>query len=216
MRLSVYDMDKTVTRKASWTAWLFFYARTEAPGRLLLAPLMLFPLLGYVLGFVSRKGLKQATHRIMMGRRVPRATVERAADAFADSFGASNELHGALQAIAADRAAGCQVMLATASCRYFVEALARRWGIERVVATENAWDGDYLTPRIVGENCYGSGKLRKILAVLDARPAEVRFTTDHPSDLPALLWADQPVAANPDTTLRHLALARGWPIYDWA
>lgn len=214
--LSIYDMDKTVTRKASWTAWLIHFARTEAPARLLLAPLMLIPSLAFLLGITDRKGLKQATQALMMGRRVPRATVARAAARFADSFGARMELDGALAAIAADRAAGREVWLATASCRYFVEPLALRWGITTVIATENVWDGDQLTPAIRGENCYGLGKLRMILAALPARPASVRFTSDHWSDLPVLDWADTPIAANPERRLRAIARLRGWRVCDWA
>lgn len=216
MRLSIYDMDKTVIRRASWTPWLFFYARTEAPARLLLAPLLLLPLTGYALGLVDRAGLKEATQRLMMGQRVPRAYVARAAAAFAASFGAKNELRGALDAIAADRGAGFEPVLATASCRYFVEALAARWGISQVVATENVWAGEHLTPAIRGENCYEMGKLRMILASLQARPARVKFTSDHISDLPVLDWADEAVAANPSAPLRRVALARGWPVFDWA
>jgi HAD superfamily phosphoserine phosphatase-like hydrolase len=216
MQLAIYDMDKTITRRASWMAWLFFFARTEAPLRLLLAPLMALPALGYALGALDRGGLKQATQRILMGSRVPRATVVRAADAFAAGFGTANELPGALAAIAADRAAGREVMLASASCRYFVDALARRWGIAHVVATENIWEGDRLTPAIAGENCYEMGKLRMILAALPERPARVKFVSDHPSDLPVLYWADEPVAANPPPTLRQAALSRGWPVFDWA
>jgi phosphoserine phosphatase len=177
---------------------------------------MLLPLAFYALGFLDRAGLKQATQRLMLGRRVPRAKVERAAHAFADSFGATNELQGALAAIAADRAQGFEIMLATASCRYFVEALARRWGIERVIATENVWAGDWLTPEIRGENCYEMGKLRMILAALPARPARVKLSSDHISDLPVLDWADDPVAANPSGPLRRLAQRRGWPVFDWA
>jgi phosphatidylglycerophosphatase C len=216
MRLSIYDMDKTVIRRASWIPWLFFYARTEAPARLLLAPLMLLPLTRYALGLLDRAGLKEATQRLLLGRRVPRAKVERAANAFAASFGAANELPGALAAIAADRAEGLDIVLATASCRYFVEALARRWGIEKVIATENVWEGDQLTPRIRGENCYEMGKLRMILAALPARPRHVKFSSDHISDLPVLDWADEPVAANPSAPLRRLAQRRGWPVVDWA
>jgi phosphoserine phosphatase len=44
--LSIYDMDKTVIRRASWTWWLLHYARTEAPLRLLLVPLIPLPRLG--------------------------------------------------------------------------------------------------------------------------------------------------------------------------
>jgi HAD superfamily phosphoserine phosphatase-like hydrolase len=216
VKLSIYDMDKTITRKPSWTAWLFFYARTEAPWRLLLAPLMLPPSLVFLLGLTDRKGLKQATQALLMGRRAPREKVERAADAFADDFGARMELPGALAAIAADRAAGREVWLATASCRFFVEALARRWGIETVIATENMWEGNVLTNRIRGENCYDMGKLRMILARLNRRPDEVIFSSDHVSDLPVLDWADVPIAANPGKALRTVATLRGWRVVDWA
>lgn len=216
MKISIYDMDKTVTRKASWTAWLFFYARTEAPWRLLLAPLMLPPSLAFLLGLTDRKGLKEATQALLMGRRVPREKVERAADAFAADFGARMELPGALEAIAADRAGGHEIWLATASCRYFVEALARRWGIATVIATENVWEGDFLTNRIRGENCYAMGKLRMILARLQRRPDEIVFSSDHWSDLPVLEWADVPVAANPCAELRAVARIRGWRVCDWA
>ncbi len=215
MKLSVYDMDKTVTRKPSWMAWLLFFARTETPLRLLLLPLLSFPAIGYAFGLLDRKGLKECTQGLLMGRRVGRARVERAAAAFAERFGARMELAGALAAIEADRAAGHDVWLATASCRYFAEALARRWGIDQLVATENIWDGDFLTNRIRGENCYGMGKLRMLLARLAARPELLRFTSDHESDLPALWWADQPVAANPSPPLRAVAGAQKWEIRDW-
>jgi phosphoserine phosphatase len=209
-------MDRTVIRRPSWSWWLLHYARTEAPGRLLLVPLLLLPLIAYGLGAYGRKELKEATQALMMGRQVPRAKVSRAAERFAAGFGAREELAGALAAIAADRAAGREVWLATASCRYFVEALARRWGIDRVIATENHWEGELLSNRIRGENCYEMGKLRMILAALPTRPPAVTFTSDHVSDLVVLDWADEPVAANPSPALRRVAEARGWRLVDWA
>ncbi len=216
MKLCVYDMDKTITRKPSWTSWLFFYAFREAPWRLLLAPFMLLPSLAFVLGFTDRKELKQATQGLMMGRRVARVKVERAAAAFAESFGRRMELAGALDAMAEDRRQGHQIWVATASCRFFAAALAARWPVDAVIATENVWDGDYLCNRIRGENCYGMGKLRMILARLEeGRPESVAFVSDHISDLPALCWADTPIAANPSAKLRSLARRRGWRIRDW-
>ena len=84
------------------------------------------------------------------------------------------------------------------------------------MATENVWQNDRLTNRISGENCYELGKLRMILARLDGRPDELIFTSDHPSDLPVLEWADQAIAANPNDELRAVARLRGWQIRDWA
>lgn len=216
MKLAVYDMDKTIIGRASWTAWLMFYARTEAPARLLLAPLMLVPLAGFLLGALDRKGLKEATHRIMLGRAAPRAKVARAAGRFADSFGARQELPGALAAIERDRSEGYETLLATASPHSYVDALARRWGFDHVVATRNVWHGDSITPKILGENCYEMGKLRMLLAHLEARPERTRFVSDHPSDLPVFLWADEVLVANPPAGFRRIAALRGWPVCDWA
>ncbi|MFN3370906.1 MAG: HAD family hydrolase [Sphingomonadaceae bacterium] len=213
--LAVYDMDRTVTRRASWTAWLFFFARTEAPARLLLAPLLVVPLIGFALRLYGRKGLKERTQRLMLGDRVPRPTVERAAEAFVERFAAAHERADALAAIRADRAAGRRLVLATASPRYYAEAFARRWGFDDVVATRNRWEGDHLTPRIDGENCYSMGKLRMLVASIGGRPGPIRFASDHESDLPALLWADEAVAVSPSATLRRMAAARGWRILDW-
>jgi len=216
MKLSIWDMDKTIIRRASWTPWLFHFARTEAPWRLLLAPLLLLPVAGYGLRLLDRKGLKQASHRIMLGARVPRDRVERAARSFAAGFGGSEELPGALARMAEDRAAGFRIVLATASPAIYAEALARRWGILDVIATRNSWDGDMLTPEISGPNCYGEEKLTLIKAWLPEQPTEVRFASDHVSDLPVMLWADAPLAANPSAALRQEALKRGWPVCDWA
>lgn len=213
--LAIYDMDKTITRRPSWMPWLLFFARTQAPWRLLLVPLMLLPSLAYLLGALDRGGLKQATQWLMMGRRVHRNRVERAAAAFAARFGAANELPGALAAIAADRAAGARLLLATASCRYYAEALAARWGFDDVVATENVWDGDWLTPKLHGQNCYDAAKLTMLLAAIPARPEPLSFTSDHVSDLPTLLWADKAIAANPSAALAAEATGRGWPIVEW-
>ncbi len=221
MKLSIWDMDKTLTRKASWLPWLLHFARTEAPTRLLLLPLTLLPLLAYAVRMLDRAGLKQATQRIMMGRAVPASSVHRSAQAFAARFGAANELPGALSRLAADRAEGFLPVLATASPRFYVEALAERWGIRDVIATENRHDGYALTPQIEGENCYGLAKFEAVEAWLAARglrreDCEIRFASDHVSDLPLLLWADAPLAANPSLALRREAHARGWPVVDWA
>jgi HAD superfamily phosphoserine phosphatase-like hydrolase len=221
MKLSIWDMDKTIIRRASWTPWLLHFARTQAPLRLLLVPLLLLPLAGYALRMLDRAALKQATQRIMMGRRVQAAAVHRAAAGFAAGFGAANEMPGALEALAADRAEGFLPVVATASPRFYVEALADRWGIHDVIATENRWDGYALTPKIDGENCYGIAKFEAVEAWLAARglrraDCEIRFASDHESDLPLLLWADAPLAANPSPALRREATARGWRVADWA
>lgn len=215
MKIAIYDMDKTITRRPSWMPWLVFYARRHAPWRLLLLPLLLFPGLAFTLRLIDRKRLKEIAQAIMMGRAVDAARVEDAAIAFASHFGATAELPDALAQIASDRAEGWHIAIATASCAYYAAHLAARWGITDVIATGNAYDKGRLSNRIVGPNCYGAAKLDLIRAWLPVQPEQTRFYSDHVSDLPALLWADEAVATNPSAALRVEAERRGWPIREW-
>jgi HAD superfamily hydrolase (TIGR01490 family) len=214
--LAVFDMDLTLTDRASWTPFLFHYARTEAPWRLLLAPLLLVPLAGFAIGWHGRKGLKQGCQRVLMGGRAPRWRVDRAARRFAATWVARHERPAALAAIAAARAEGHAVLIATASAEFYVAAIAERWGVFHLVATRNRWDAGRLTPAVEGENCYGMGKLRMVLAALAGRPGRVVAYSDHASDLPLLLWADQAIAVSPSAALRRAAQARGWTVSAWA
>lgn len=215
MKLALYDMDRTITRRPSWMPWLLFWARREAPWRLLLLPLAAGPLALYpVLG---RKGLKEAMQWLLMGPRVPAHRVAARADEFAARFGAGAERPDALARIAADRAEGYEIAVATASCRYYAEALARRWGIAHVIATENVVDEAVLTHRIAGANCYGDAKAAMVRAWLGGRiPERMRAYSDHASDAPLLAMADEAVAVSPTPTLRRLARARGWQVVSWA
>jgi HAD superfamily phosphoserine phosphatase-like hydrolase len=212
---AVYDMDLTITDRPSWTAFLLHFARHHAPWRLVLLPLLALPLAAYALRLTGRAGLKSAAQRLLMGARVPRATIAEAAESFAARFAPAHERPAALAAIAADRAAGRHLILATASARFYVEPLARRWGFDTLVATDHVWDGDRLTPAIAGGNCYALNKLRKALRALPRCQRPIRAYSDHVSDLPLLLWADQPVAVSPSRALRAMAAARGWPIVAW-
>lgn len=214
MKIALYDMDRTITRRPSWLPWLLFWARAEAPWRLLLLPLVgallpFYPLMG-------RKRLKQAMQWIMMGSAVPASRVEARAEAFAAAFGEAAELPAALSRIEADRKDGFMVVIATASCRYYAGALAARWGADALIATENRREEGFIGHQILGDNCYGEAKRRRVIDWIGGRAVEaIRFYSDHVSDLPTFLLADEPVAANPSRALLREARARGWQIVSW-
>src|SRR3546814_8814222 len=76
---------------------------------------------------------------------------------------AKNVRKGALDQIASDRAEGYTLVLATASYRLYVEAIAARLGFDAVIATDHlGQDLDYVRARIAGENCYDVAKLRMV------------------------------------------------------
>lgn len=222
MTISIYDMDRTITRSGTWTPWLKFWARREAPWRLVLVPLLGLALLAYALNLITRARLKEHGHRLLMGRHVARARLTAAAEDYAAEVVAGNIFDGALAQIAADRAEGRRLVLATASNEYYVRAIAARLGIDDVIATASRWEEDRLHHRLGGDNCYGETKRVLVAAWLQREGLEgagLRFYSDHVSDQPVFELAEamggEAVATNPSKALRQLAQERGWRIVDW-
>ncbi|MEH3105821.1 MAG: HAD-IB family hydrolase [Sphingomonas fennica] len=220
--LAIYDMDRTITRTGTYTPFLIHAARALAPWRLALSPLVVLAMAAYGTRLISRKRLKEVNQALLLGGSVSRAALAPVAASFADAVMRGNVLPGALARIAADRAAGRRLVLATASYRLYVEAIAERLGFDDVIATNSvAGVGDRLMARIDGVNCYGPDKLRMIEAWLrtvglDRNAIRILFYSDHASDAPVMEWADEAYAANPSPKMRALAEVRGWPVLDFS
>jgi HAD superfamily hydrolase (TIGR01490 family) len=219
-RLAIYDMDRTVTRRATYTPFLIHAALRLAPWRLLFLPVVLLSMLAYALKLIGRGRLKEINYRLLVGGVAP-ARLEPVVESFAEQQVAANILPGARAAIAADKAAGRRLVLATASYRLYAAAIGRRLGFDDVIATDTALDlHGRVTARIDGSNCYGLAKRDMIEAWLQreglAREAvHIRFYSDHVSDAPSHRLADEPVAANAHRRLVRLAQAEGWEVVEW-
>ena len=150
--LSIFDFDRTITRKGTYTPWLIFWARREAPWRLALLPVAVLYGLGYFCRLVSRGRRKELNQSLLMGRSVPLARGAAVAEAYAAQVCQRNVFAGALDRLAIERAEGRRIVLATASFAFYVEAIAARLGIADVIATRSVIEGDRLVARIDGEN----------------------------------------------------------------
>lgn len=221
VKLAFYDMDRTVTIHGTYTPFLLHVTRALAPWRLVFAPLVPFVMLAYGLRLLSRRRLKEINQRLMLGGRVRRDRLAAPIESYADAVLARNVRRGALAQIAQDRADGYRLVLATASYRLYVEAIARRLGFDAVIATDHVGqDVNYVRARIAGENCYDAAKLAMIRDWMAGQgirreDAHIRAYSDHVSDAPMLDFADEPFAANPHGPLARLAEERGWARVDW-
>lgn len=219
--LAVYDMDRTVTRRATYTPFLLHCATKRAPWRLLLLPLVAASMIAYLLKLIDRARLKEISHRLLLGATIHPRELKPLVESFAERQVARNIRPGARRAITQDKAEGRRVVLATASYRLYADAIAERLGFDDVIGTGSVIGLDErVHARIDGENCYGPAKMRMITDWLDAsglkgKHGHVRFYSDHASDQPAFEWADEPIAVNPHQKLRRLAEQRGWAIEDW-
>lgn len=124
---------------------------------------------------------------------------------------------GAAEALAAHRAAGDALVLATSGTWYAARAAAAAYGLDDVVATRLAVEEGRFTGK-VEVLAIGAGKARAVEDWAAARGVDLReatFYTDSATDLALLERVARPVAVNPDRALARVAAAHGWPVLDW-
>lgn len=219
--LAIYDMDKTVTRRATYNGFLLHMAFNKSPWRLLLAPFLPVGLVLYALKIWDRAQLKQFSQILLIGRRVPKAQFAKYLESHADMVVGKNVYPQLLARVAQEKAAGYRHVMATASYRLYVEAIAKRLGFDDVIATDLSTDSSgHVLARIDGHNCHDVAKLELVKRWMDRHglaraTCHIRAYSDHVSDAPLLNYADEPFATNPHGPLARLAKKKGWPILDW-
>lgn len=219
--LAVYDLDRTITRRPTYTLFLIHCAVRRQQWRLVFAPIVVLAMLAYAAGLFDRGRLKEICQSLLIGRQIHARDLKSLADSFADRTLATNLRPGAVRAIERDRREGRRLVLATASYRLYADSIAARLGFDDVIATGSVIGlDDRVHARISGSNCYGDEKMRMIAdwvekSGLAGKHGHVRFYSDHASDEPAFEWSDEPVAVNPHDRLAKMAAKRGWAVEDW-
>ncbi|MCB1856113.1 MAG: HAD family hydrolase [Halieaceae bacterium] len=121
----------------------------------------------------------------------------------------------AAQLLASHRQRGHQLLIITATNEFITRPIAELLGVSELIACE----GEIVDGRYTGEPCgipsYHAGKVTRLRQWLQERDADLAgayFYSDSHNDLPLLELVDNPVAVDPDDTLRARALAEGWPV----
>ena len=211
MRIAIYDLDNTLTRRATFTPFLIFAAWRIAPWRLALLPVWVAMMIGYRAGLYDRTILKTAGMKLMVGK-VRIATLQEVGRDFADRRVADDGLMPAtLALLEEDRRQGARIAIATAAFEFYAAAFAKHLDIDTVIGTR--WDGR----SIVGGNCYGETKLARVRAWAaeqnhQLEDAEFRFVSDSFADAPLLDLAYEPIFISASSRKREKAKARGWRI----
>ena len=111
--------------------------------------------------------------------------------------------------------AGREVWLVTATAQEVADVIAERLDLTGALGTRLATVDGIFTGQLVDGICHGSRKAVVARGLAEARGIDLAHCwaySDSHNDIPLLELVGNPVAVNPDTTLRRYALARGWPI----
>lgn len=113
------------------------------------------------------------------------------------------------------RQAGDTLLIITATNAFVTAPIAKRLGIEHLLATEPEMvDGRY-TGKVDGIPSYQEGKIKRLNQWLFEHGTSLKgsvFYSDSHNDIPLLETVEQPVAVDPDDALRVYATKREWPI----
>lgn len=113
------------------------------------------------------------------------------------------------------RQQGDTLMIITATNRFVTEPIAALFGIEHLIATDpELVDGRY-TGQVAGEPSFQHGKVKRLQHWLTQFHQDLDgsyFYSDSHNDLPLLEQVDNPVAVDPDDTLRNHANDNSWPV----
>ena len=220
-KVALYDMDRTITVRGTYTPFLFHMVFKCAPWRIVFLPILPLGFLAYGLKLINRAQLKTFNQYFLLGGSPKLKSLEAEIESYADHVLLTNCHIKAVEQVESDRKNDRILVLVTASYELYVDSIARRLGFDHVIGTQLDIDqAGAVRPRIIGENCYGDAKIGRIEALFDQQgwqrtDAHVRAYSDHVSDQPMLEWADEAVATTPSPALRQLAEKRGWKIVDW-
>ncbi len=113
------------------------------------------------------------------------------------------------------REQGDYLLIITATNRFVTGPIATQLGVDDILATEpELIDGRY-TGQIAGTPCFQAGKVERLNHWLKNTQHSLEdsyFYSDSQNDLPLLRLVDNPVAVDPDDSLKKTAQDLGWPI----
>ena len=115
-------------------------------------------------------------------------------------------------------ASGAIVAIVTATNSFVTGPIARAFGIPHLVATVPAQENGAFTGKPRGIPAFKAGKIERVEAWLESLGLcwesfeKSSFYSDSHNDLPLMKKVNNPVAVDPDDTLRAHATAQGWPV----
>ena len=116
------------------------------------------------------------------------------------------------------RAAGDICVIITATNSFVTAPLAREFGVEHLIATEPEHKNGEFTGNVADVPCFREGKITRLENWLAQQGwnwnsfTNTTFYSDSLNDLPLLAKVKNPIAVNPDDTLRQHAAQHGWQV----
>lgn len=216
MNLALFDLDNTLLNGDSDFEWSQFLIRIGVLDSELFAARNLRFYEQYKAGTLDIHEFLD--FQLQPLSRHPRSTLDAWHQRFMRESVLPMVTRSSRELVAKHQAASDVCVIITATNSFVTAPIAHEFGIEHLIATEPEQRGGEFTGRVAGVPSFKEGKVTRLYAWLAARGwtldsfTDSTFYSDSHNDLPLLDIVRNPVAANPDETLRTHAELHGWPI----
>jgi phosphatidylglycerophosphatase C len=209
---ALFDFDGTLARGDSILPFTGFVMR-RYPRALVELPRITALFGPYGLGMISKERMKTVVLQIL--RHVPRDHHPRLGEAFFEEVLRPRLFAEGLARVRWHREQGHLLVLASASVDFYMATVLRELAFDVPVFTRTTLEP---RPAIVGPNCYGAEKVRRLqaLPLFAETDWEASWAySDHASDVPMMQLCGNKIATTPHRKLRAFARQNGWQIVDW-
>jgi len=213
--IAIFDLDRTLTKRGCFTPFILYVA-IRRPHRLLSFHRIILAALCNIVGVYQRGDIKLLMWREVLGG-LDREEVETLGNSFAKIWIQNTLRRQTKKNIKKHQKAGDRLILATAAMDIIADPIGRTLGFDDIISTRTHWTAEgRVSGNFDGRNCYGEEKLRRVKLTLgDLAPSKTSAYSDHITDLPVLLWAENGIAVNPHRPMRDAAGRHGLRIEDW-
>jgi len=199
----IFDLDGTLSKKDTYLPFLGLCLREFGLRRLSVIVLPLYVLL-YKFSIISNHQLKEIfLSKILSG--VSLEQLEPVSEKFVSRLIDKRLNRPIIQILNVHLKKRHKVILVSASFDFYVTKLAKRIGVNQVVCTKAEVNDGIITGRILGKNCHGQEKVKRLERLLSPSDwcSSVLYT-DHYSDYPLLKKVKKGILVNPGLKTRLL------------
>jgi HAD superfamily hydrolase (TIGR01490 family) len=186
LKLSIYDLDRTLHRKDTFREFYDFLKKRNmvSPTRRILIPLKYLMFLGRM---ICLKVFKEEVLSALKGYGADK--MNELMDSFAGSIRWENFRPDLLERIKQEKGEGYRIVLLTASPDIYAEKVGKMLGFDEVICTKTEYIGGVFTGKILGKDLKGEAKVERLMKWKEDNPFDLGSSKGY-GNSDDLAWLD--------------------------
>jgi HAD superfamily hydrolase (TIGR01490 family) len=220
MEVSIFDLDKTLTKNStSFTVARKLLFKNQLPNKSLLKYLK-----NYLISFIANKEMKEndlqnfINDSLLSLKNYSQIEMQNKIDKILTPILPKLIYKKAFLTLREELKEGRILILATAAPKEIADIFAKHLGFHHVISTNLEVIENQYTGLLDSPFCHGKEKTKRVISLLKELKVEntsVKAFSDSYNDLSLLTLSSNPIAVNPDSSLRKHSKSNNWEIIDY-